>query len=762
VAAAARARWAVLALAVVLLLEPALFHDQVVVGRDLLRQFYPRGAVFGEALAAGHIPRWNPWSFHGTPWWGPRAGGVLYPGYLLFALLPLGKAMAWFVALHLVLAFAGARRLCARDTPGAAADAAGLAYALGGFVSSMFWALPYLVSAALLPWAVLGARRMARDDSRSSGGALVGAVVGLDLLVGDPQGAMVTGLLALVVALREATPASRRRVLSGVALAGFLGVAGGGLVLTSILAELPTSDRSLSGWEDARYGLYPLAQLGDFLVPGVWGHTAQHVGGYWGAPRWGGELPWCGLGVGALGVAALLASRSSPQRTAWQEAAAWVVVGLALVVLDAGAWLGLRYAPKWFVLTALGLARGVGLGFAVLERDPSRARRPLLVLTGSALALAALVLSAGDRTGTWLAEQGAGVVVRGGAPARDALLTALLRAGLCAGLALGLCWRRRSIRAFRSLGLALLALDLLTAAQPLLLFAPASTLDPPALADTLHRVNQPPGAPPRYAPKEVFYRHPELDLMAFPQRERFRVETLRPNLSYAYGVRSVRAFESVRPAILQQLIQDPGFLGLPLLEQAALLDGQFVLLAPGDTPVRRGDVVAELSPTPDDPALWVVRNPHCPPWAYLSPAAEPAESLDDARRRLLAHVGAGVVLGPEGAPEQADAPDSPTGRVLEVSFAPERVALRVHADAPCWLVVRDAFDPGWRADRDGLPATIARADLLYRAVRVPPGEHEVVFVYEPAWWRTGLGLTVLGWLALLAWWLLGAGRGGRG
>ena len=116
----AQARALVVALAVILLLEPALFGERLVVGRDLLRQFYPRCQLLGEALAAGELPRWNPWSFHGAPWWGPRAGGVPYPGYLLFGWLPLGPAMAWFVAGHLALAYLGMRRLAAADCPGVA------------------------------------------------------------------------------------------------------------------------------------------------------------------------------------------------------------------------------------------------------------------------------------------------------------------------------------------------------------------------------------------------------------------------------------------------------------------------------------------------------------------------------------------------------------------------------------------------------------------------------------------------------------------
>jgi prepilin-type N-terminal cleavage/methylation domain-containing protein len=72
----------------------------------------------------------------------------------------------------------------------------------------------------------------------------------------------------------------------------------------------------------------------------------------------------------------------------------------------------------------------------------------------------------------------------------------------------------------------------------------------------------------------------------------------------------------------------------------------------------------------------------------------------------------------------------------------------VEASAPLagTLVLRDSYDPGWTADVDGVPAEIARANGLYRAVALPPGRHVIRFSYRPRDLRTGLmisGMTVL-------------------
>jgi hypothetical protein len=71
----------------------------------------------------------------------------------------------------------------------------------------------------------------------------------------------------------------------------------------------------------------------------------------------------------------------------------------------------------------------------------------------------------------------------------------------------------------------------------------------------------------------------------------------------------------------------------------------------------------------------------------------------------------------------------PGESVTTVSFADERQTYAIEAISPGLLVVADAWYPGWRATVDGRPAEILRANLLYRAVALEPGRHEVTFEY---------------------------------
>jgi len=92
-----------------------------------------------------------------------------------------------------------------------------------------------------------------------------------------------------------------------------------------------------------------------------------------------------------------------------------------------------------------------------------------------------------------------------------------------------------------------------------------------------------------------------------------------------------------------------------------------------------------------------------------------------------------------------------------VSYDPERVGVEVEMDCSGYLVLADAYYPGWLAQVDGRPQEILRADLLFRAVAVPEGQHLVEFRYEPASLKAGLALSLFAALSMaggMAWWLL--------
>jgi hypothetical protein len=102
--------------------------------------------------------------------------------------------------------------------------------------------------------------------------------------------------------------------------------------------------------------------------------------------------------------------------------------------------------------------------------------------------------------------------------------------------------------------------------------------------------------------------------------------------------------------------------------------------------------------------------------------------------------------------EPAPIPPSFAGEVRIASYRPDRVRLDAELSAHGFVVLSDAYDPGWKATVDGRDAPLLRANEAFRAVEVAPGLHSVELVYRPRSVVVGLVAAVLGVLAFAAWW----------
>lgn len=73
----------------------------------------------------------------------------------------------------------------------------------------------------------------------------------------------------------------------------------------------------------------------------------------------------------------------------------------------------------------------------------------------------------------------------------------------------------------------------------------------------------------------------------------------------------------------------------------------------------------------------------------------------------------------------------PPGRVVELGRAPQKWSIRAELSAPGLLVLTEAHDPGWRVWVDGARAEAVRVNHALRGVWLPPGNHEVLWRYQP-------------------------------
>jgi hypothetical protein len=111
--------------------------------------------------------------------------------------------------------------------------------------------------------------------------------------------------------------------------------------------------------------------------------------------------------------------------------------------------------------------------------------------------------------------------------------------------------------------------------------------------------------------------------------------------------------------------------------------------------------------------------------------------------------------------EEANHADLPNGTAegaaeLQESNDPGMELIMVDTPGGSWLLLSDVWYPGWQARVDDVETTILRANYLFRAVWVPPGEHTVEFIFRPTLYALGGGLSLVAWLLLFwigwRWW----------
>jgi hypothetical protein len=121
--------------------------------------------------------------------------------------------------------------------------------------------------------------------------------------------------------------------------------------------------------------------------------------------------------------------------------------------------------------------------------------------------------------------------------------------------------------------------------------------------------------------------------------------------------------------------------------------------------------------------------------ARIAAGADPVQVLLapelDPRKEVLLDAGEEVV-----------APPRFSGRSRIVEERADRLRLEAELSSPGWAVLLDSYDDGWHASVDGKGQLSLRANLLFRAVRVPAGQHVIEWRYRPRGLVAGLTLAV--------------------
>ncbi len=735
--------------------------------RDFGVLAYPTVVFAREAFWHGMLPLWNPLSDCGVPFlaqWGTMA---LYPGALLYLLLPLPWSLNLFCLAHLWLAGLGMYRL-ARDWTGQdlAAAVAAVAFTFNGVAQSCLLWPNYTAALGWMPWVIWLAGKAVRHGGKMVvAAALAGA---LQLLTGVPEIAGLTWLLAVALAFgdslgvgqpgRGAAHSVTETTRDGLHFTFKKPTAGKGLgrlVLVLMLTIglcaaqllpffdlLAQSQRvaagapekwALPGWGWANF-LVPLFRC-DQTVQGTWFQPGQEFLGsvYLGVGSIGlalcgltcarGSRPWLLAGLGGLGLT-LAMGEASPVYRGLQA----LCPPLEMV----------RYPVKFVVLLAFCVPLLAALAVAGWQaKAPDSAARPgprfLWLCLGHVLPLLGVVLWLG-LTSRGIGSAGAGLWTNG---------AIRLTFALAIWIACGAAFAARTGTAANLAGLAVvvcLVLDYRTHLPNLTPTLPSALLAPHLAAATdLPR----PGQGRVFITPEAEARLLHSRVADFAQDYLGKRLALWSNLNLLEGVAKVNGAATLRlraqAELESALYAATNAADLPLLD--------FLGVTRQSSPAN----VTDWRPRPGAlPLVTAGAEPR-----FVEPAKSVGELLRpgfDPRRTVILPITERASVGARGRTEAV---------VTDGRFGAGRVEFEVVSVEPTLAVIAQTYHPAWQATLDGESVRLLRANYAFQAVEVPSGRHRIILRYvDRAFW---FGLAISG-MSLLAtgagWWRTRGCHGG--
>ncbi len=704
---------------------------------DSVGQFYPWRSFAARSVRAGAIPLWNPYLFCGTPFVGNSQSAVLYPGNLLYYLLPPTRAAGWTAALHLTFAAAFMwlflRGLGASDAAGVVA---GVAFAFSTWEVSWLELPTFLCTSCWLPLALYLTLRLAESPGWRRVVAL-GFALGLCLLGGHLQ---IAFYVLLAAALFAAYLAFRRRAVGWLAL---FALAVGLAFLLSGPQLLPTVELSRRSHRAgtpttqgyAAYTAYavPASGVASLFLPDYFGNPSR--GNYTGTSRSGTLFNYAegALYVGILtlllaGYAVAVAFRRSelqaigrrqtedggrtesrselpateltapfpapspvlrPPSSYVHFLASLAVLALLMAlgtVVDALLYFGVpgfgsSGSPgRVLVLWTFALAALAGLGLDALSAsDGSGPRRP--AWTVIAICAIGMVITLGGRipSGGWESR----MLVQPG--------LFLLGAVLVGGLAAGRIPARRAATA----AVGLVTLDLFVTGFGYNLTAERAEVYPPTrFTDTLARI----AAHDRILPVNHGWS------FGGPSA------VLPPNGALVYGLRDVQGYDSLFPGAYK------AFMNRMAKPEADA------------SPPEVGNMVFAKNPL----------NPLVPSAGVRCIVSQTPLDIQGAQEVYVDPLHVYVLTAVPGRAYAMTADGTPA-TVAWLEDEPDHLTLSVHSPDSAQLRLADEAYPGWHASIDGREVPVARDDV-FRRVAVPAGRHIVRFEYRPVSFRFGLYL----------------------
>ena len=720
---------------------------------DAASQFYPQFAFLARSFATGQSPFWTPNIFAGWPQIADPQSLIFSPLHVIAALL-VPNPSPWFAdVLVFVLLYSGGAGMILffreRGWHVGGALGAALAFSFGGSAASRIQHIGQVESLVFLPIALwMLARALERSSWRAGAGAGVFAAF---IALGRDQVSLIAVYLLIGFVFwhwlsgpdwRSRIAASMKPLIAG-AIAGVV-IVTVPVMLTALLAV--HSNRPDIGFAFAAGGSLHPANLLMLVFPDLFG-ASDFNRELWGPPgfAWHDAFGPTGLAVaqnvGQIYVSALVAvavlSFGVVRGLLWTREIRFFSVAMALTLLYA---LG-KYTPAFHWIYDFV----PGVKFYRRPADATFVFCALLALLGGYLVHRFLA----DTVPTPCRWQRAAEIV---------IAVALI--GVAIGLALWVgTLQSAALPILWGVGFVAAAIAVLVFARRLAgcsALAAAALLAGFTVADL--GWNNAPNESTGLKPSEYEALRPDTDnetiallksklkSAAAPDR-RDRVELIGvayhwPNiglihdLDHLFGHNPLRLMDFERATAAADTVAgvDQRQFSPLMTSYRSTLENLFgVRFIAIGVPVEQIDKLlkpGELELIARTKDAYVYENPRALPRVMLATEWRKADfdamirdggwpDVDPRRTVLLEHAPAGALSAATGG----------TARILRY----QNTDIEIEADAAGsgFVVLNDVWHPWWRASVDDKSAEILKANVLFRAVAVPPGKHVVRFTFHP-------------------------------
>ncbi len=721
---------------------------EVTIPWDAKSQFWPHFHFLARSLATGESPFWMPHLFTGlahaadpqallfSPWFLAWARLFPDPDFRLFDLAVLGLPL---------LGGAGVLLWCtARGLHPLAGMLAAIAFLAGGSAAWRLQHVGQLHSLACLPWLFFLLDRTIERGGWANG--LAAGLVAAVLLAGRDQVALLGAYLAVGLVLWRWLQGPERLA----ALRRSLGPLLLGAVVAAVLVAVPIALTALEAarsirpsidLEGAGRGSLHPALLLTLVSPHLFG-SGGPMAEFWGPPSFAwpdtGLFVAQNMGVLYAGALPLLLLAAAGPRLLRGPDGPVLATALLLVLAYALGWYTPLFTLAWNILPGVDLYRRpadatflLGLFLALL------AGRALQVALAAGLDRRALrrafAVAVGGLVGAALLAWARGRLEQAG--------SALLEAGFWLAAALS----------------GLLAVARMRVERRVLVAAALVVL---AAADLVrnHRPNGATGLPVRgevdWTPLDPKAPEATLDLLARlvaegrSESRRDRVELVGlgyawPNAPLVRGLEHTLGHNPVRPARFVAAVGAQDTVAVPDQRRftpampswsgplAALLGLRWIATPVPIEELAPGEPGARLRPVARTEAAFVYERLDALPRVVLATSWEPLDAAAVLERGEWPAVDLATTALLEQPPVPAPRPGARPGRARLVRYGQGEVVVEAEAPDGGILILHDAWHPWWRAERDGMPVPVLRAQLLFRAVALPPGRHGVRFTFRP-------------------------------